>query len=215
MAGNLVPSIKFIKGNSKNPIVPGVCIIDDRYKFYFNKIISDGEASPVSLFYQCGSKKTSKCAASVVLVKDDEKWWPQNLSADDVHNHASDRAAVLADIMKKEMYNKVSKQPETKSHDAYREVITEYEDRYGNEELVWDQAIGNLKSKENMTRNMRMRRRKEHGPLPKNRDEFDPEVVVKETLGGQKVIILDSNKDLDKKFYKKLEKQNNYRRHFG
>ena len=60
MAGNLVPSIKFIKGNSKHPLVPGVCIIDDRYKFYFNKVISDGEASPVSLFYQCGSKKISK-----------------------------------------------------------------------------------------------------------------------------------------------------------
>ena len=205
MAGNLVPSIKFIKGNSKHPLVPGVCIIDDRYKFYFNKVISDGQASPVSLFYQCGSKKISKCAASVVLVKDDEKWWPQNLSADEVHNHASDRAAVLAELMKKEMYNKVSKQPETKSNDAYRDVITEYEDRYGNDELVWDQAIGNLKSKDNMSRNMRMRRKKEHGPLPKNRDEFDPEVVIKETLGGQKVILLDSNKDLDKKFYKKLE----------
>ena len=90
MAGNLVPSIKFIKGNSKHPLVPGVCIIDDRYKFYFNKVISDGQASPVSLFYQCGSKKISKCAASVVLVKDDEKWWPQNLSADEVHTFLCD-----------------------------------------------------------------------------------------------------------------------------
>ena len=127
----------------------------------------------------------------MVLVKDDDKW-PQNLSADEVHNHASDRAAILAEIMKKEMFNKVSKQPETKSDDAYREVITEYEDRYGNEELVWDQAVANLKSKDHMARNMRLRRKKEHGPLPKNRNEFDPEAVVRDTLGGEKVIILDS-----------------------
>ena len=45
---------------------------------------------------------------------------------------------------------------------------------------------------------MRTIRSKEHGPLPKNRNEFDPEARVKETLGGHKVVILDSNKDFDK-----------------
>ena len=106
MAGPL-PSVKFIKGNSKNPIVPGVCVIDDRHKFYFNRVLSDGETKPVSLFYQCGMKKTSKCPASVVLTKVEDRWWPQNLSSDDVHNHASDRGAILAGIMKKEMFAKV------------------------------------------------------------------------------------------------------------
>ena len=108
MAGPL-PSVKFIKGNSKNLIVPGVCVIDDRYKFYFNRVLSDGESKPVSLFYQCGMKRASKCPASVVLTKVDEKWWPQNLSSDEVHNHASDRGAILAGIMKKEMFSKASR----------------------------------------------------------------------------------------------------------
>ena len=146
MAGPL-PSIKFIKGNTKNPLVPGICVVDDRYKFYFNRVISDGERKPVSLFYQCGMKKSSKCPASVVLTKTDEKWWPQNLPGDEVHNHISDRGAILAGIMKKEMFSKVAKHPETKSDDVYRDVIIEFEDRYGEEERVWDEAIANLLSK--------------------------------------------------------------------
>ena len=204
MAGPL-PSIRFIEGRSKNPLVPGVCVVDNRYKFYFNKVMSDGETRPVSLFYQCGMKKSSKCSASFVLTKNEDRWWPQNLPGDEVHNHASDRAAILADVMKKEMFNKVAKRPETKSDDAYRDVITEYEDRFGNEEQVWDEAIASLTSKELLGRHMRRIRNKEHGPLPKNRDDFDPEAVVKEAVGGHKVIILDSNKDLDKEFYKKLD----------
>ena len=205
MAGNLLPSIRFIKGNSKNPLVPGVCIVGGRYKFYFNKIISDGENSPLSLFYQCGNKKSTKCAASMVLVKNDEKWWPQNMSTDEVHNHASDRPAILAEIMKKEMYAKVSERPETKSDDAFRDVITEFEDRHVDEEMMWDQAIANLTEKGNMARHMRRIRNKEYGPLPKNRNDFDPEAVIRDTLGGQKVIVMDSNKNLDKNFYRKLE----------
>lgn len=209
MAGPL-PSVKFIKGNSKNPIVPGVCVIDDRHKFYFNRVLSDGETKPVSLFYQCGMKKTSKCPASVVLTKVEDRWWPQNLSSDDVHNHASDRGAILAGIMKKEMFAKVLKHPETKADDAFRDVITDYEERYGEEEQVWDEAIANLPSKDQLARNMRHIRSKEHGPLPKNRDDFDPEAVVKDAVGGNKVIVMDSNKLLGKEFYCKLDdfKQN-------
>ena len=63
------------------------------------------------------------------------------MPGDEVHNHASDRAAILAGVMKKEMFNKVAKQPETKSDDAYRDVITEYEDRFGSEEQVWESDI--------------------------------------------------------------------------
>ena len=98
MAGPL-PSIKFMKGHSKNPIVPGVCLIDSKFKFFYNKTINDGETGPISLFYQCSMKRNTKCSASVILIKIDDKWWPQNLSDDATHNHASDRGAVLATIM--------------------------------------------------------------------------------------------------------------------
>ena len=56
------------------------------------------------LCFQGGSKKIKVCRLCC-LVKDDDKWWPQNqnLSADEVHNHASDRGAVLSDLMKKDM----------------------------------------------------------------------------------------------------------------
>ena len=64
------------------------------------------------------NEKTSKCAASIVLLKNEDKWGPQNVPADEVHNHASDRGKVLSDIMKKEMFNKISKNPETKSDHA-------------------------------------------------------------------------------------------------
>ena len=114
MAGPM-PTLKFLKGQSRNPIVPGICLIDNKFKFFYNKTISDGDKDPVALFYQCGMKKKTKCSASVVLTKIDGKWWPQNLSPDEMHNHASDRGAVLAQIMKKEMFAKVADKPETKA----------------------------------------------------------------------------------------------------
>ena len=134
------------------------------------------------MFYQFGMKKTSKCPASVVLTKVDDRWSPQNLSSDDMYNHASDRVAILADIMKKEMFAKVSKHPETKADDTYREVITDYEERYGEEEQVWDEAVANLPYKDQLARNMSHIRSKELRPLPKNRDEFDPEAVIKDAV---------------------------------
>ena len=45
-----LPSIKFGKGYSKNPIVSGVSIIDKKYKFNFNKIMSDEKKNPISFF---------------------------------------------------------------------------------------------------------------------------------------------------------------------
>ena len=67
MAGPM-PTLKFLKGQSKNPIVPGI---------FYNKTISDGQTEPISLFYQCEMKKKSKYSASVVLTKLEGKWWPQ------------------------------------------------------------------------------------------------------------------------------------------
>ena len=199
-----MPTLKFLKGQSKNPIVPGICLIDNKFKFFYNKTISDGQTEPVSLFYQCGMKKKTKCSASVVLTKIEGKWWPQNLSPDEMHNHASDRGAVLAQIMKKEMFAKVADKPETKAEEAYRDVVTDFEDRFGDEDQIWDEAIANLPNKENLARNMRHIRSKEHGPLPKNRDDFDPEAIVNSTVGGQKIIIMDSNKNLNTEYYSEL-----------
>ena len=204
MAGPL-PSIKFIKGKSKSPIVPGVCIIDERYKFYFNKTLSDGTTNPISLFYQCGMKRATKCPASVVLHKLDDRWWPQNLSGDEIHNHASDKGAILAELMKKEMFDKVANNPEAKSDDVYRDVIVDYEERYAEQERIWDEAIANLPAKENLSRNLRYIRSRGHGPLPKNRDDFDAEAVVKDSIGGHKVVVMDSNKMLDKEYHGKLD----------
>ena len=44
------------------------------------------------------------------------------------------------------------------------------EDRLGDDEDVWDEAIASLP--------IRHLRSLEHGPLPKNRNEFDPEPEV-------------------------------------
>ena len=59
MAGPM-PKLTFLKGQSKNPIVPGVCLIDDKFNFFYNKTISD--KAPIKLLYHCGMKKTSKAA---------------------------------------------------------------------------------------------------------------------------------------------------------
>ena len=62
---------------------------------------------------------------------------------------------------------------------------------------MWDDAIDCLTSKDYLARNMRNMKSKHHGPQPKNRKEFDPEAVVAGALGGRKVIIMDSDKNLD------------------
>ena len=102
------------------------------------------------------------------------------------------------------MFAKVAKEPTTKADDAYREVVTEFEDRFGEEEQVWNDAISSLTNKEHLARNMRHTRNQQRGPQPKNRNEFDAESVVAGALGGRKVIIMDSDKNLDADFYKEL-----------
>jgi hypothetical protein len=74
MAGPL-PSIKFIKGNSKYPIVPGICIIEDRYKFYINmeernllnmKSLSIKENIVLSARASLMSNQSTKCVSFVI-----------------------------------------------------------------------------------------------------------------------------------------------------
>ena len=127
------------------------------------------------------------------------------MSGDEIHNHASDKGAILAELMKKEMFDKVANNPEAKSDDVYRDVIVDYEERYGEQERIWDEAIANLPAKENLSRNLRYIRSRGHGPLPKNRDDFDAEAVVKDAIGGHKVVVMDSNKMLDKEYHGKLD----------
>ena len=206
MAGPM-PKVTFLKGQSKNPIVPGVCLIDDKFKFFFNKIISDGSGDkPVTLFYLCSMKKSSKCPASVVLFKEGDKWWTKNLSSIDEHNHVCEKSDILAHKLKKDILSKVKDDPTVNADTAYRTIITEYEDQYaGNDENVWDDAIGGLTDKENIARNVRRVRSKMNGPLSKTRNDFQPEPIVKNTLGGQKVVVLDSNKYLDRKYTQQLK----------
>ena len=128
MAGNL-PSIKFVKGGSRKSIVPGVCVFQDKYKFYCNKVLSDED--PVTLFYQCGMKKNTKCTASLVLTKVEERWWPKSFSTEHELNHPPEPAELLASLMKKEMYKKVQVDPEARSDDVYRDVVVEYEEMHG------------------------------------------------------------------------------------
>ena len=60
-----------------------------------------------------------QCTASLILTKLEDKWWPKNLSPEDAHNHASDRGAVLAQIMKKDMIARVEEEPTKRPNEAY------------------------------------------------------------------------------------------------
>ena len=209
-----MPRISFIKGQSKNPIVPGVCLIDEKFKYFYNKTISDGsKGKPISLFYTCSMKKSSKCLASVILVKDGERWWPKDLSGVEDHNHMVESGDILAHKLKKDMYERVKADPLIPGDTVYRTVVTEYEDEYAeNHEGVWDDATIKLTRKENIARHVRRVKATINGPVPQNRNEFDPETVVKQTLGGKKVIVLDSNKhlgdDFDEQFKNFVDGQN-------
>ena len=206
MAGPM-PRISFIKGQSKNPIVPGVCVIDERFKFFFNKVISDGKnEKPVSLFYLCSMKKTSKCSASVILFKEGDRWWANNLSPVEEHNHVCEKSEILAHKLKKDIYERVKNNPTDNADNVYRSVVTEYEDQHGeNNENVWDDATTKLTDKNHIARNVRRIKANINGPLPSNRNQFKPEDVVRNTLGGRKVVVLDSNCHLDEEYETKMK----------
>ena len=181
-----MPSVTFIKGQIKNPIVPGVCLIDEQYKYFYNKTLSDGtKDGEVSLYYLCAMKKSSKCTASVILTKDGDRWWTKNLSSPEEHNHICEKSAVIAHKMKKEMYSKVNETPTVDADSVYRNVVTEYEDQYAEaDENVWDAAAIKLTEKANIARHVRRIKSNINGTLPKNRNDFDPESIVKNTLGS-------------------------------
>ena len=203
-----MPQISFLKGNSKNPLLPGVCVIDDKFKFFHNRTISDGTSGKaVNLFYRCAMYKSSKCPASVNLTResDDNRWWVKNLSPAELHNHICEKGEVLAHKMKKEMYGRVQERPDIAADEAYRRVITEYEDNLGDNEAVWDEAVIKLTEKANIARHVRRIKSNINGPLPKNRDDFDPAVIVSNTLGGKKVVVLDSNLHLGENFEDQLK----------
>ena len=108
------------------------------------------------------------------------------------------------------MYSKVNETPTVDADSVYRTVVTEYEDQYAEaDENVWDAAAIKLTEKANIARHVRRIKSNINGPLPKNRNDFDPESIVENTLGGQKVVVLDSNHHLDSGFGNKLADFNN------
>ena len=53
---------------------------------------------------------------------------------------------------------------------------------------------------------MRMKRQKQNGLLPKKRNDFDPISVVKGAIGGNKVIVLDSNDITENVYLRQVER---------
>ena len=79
-------------------------------------------------------KKSSKCLASVILVKDGERWWPKDISGVEDHNHMDESG----DILKKDIYERVKADPHILDDTVYRTVVTEYAE---NHEGVWDKRL--------------------------------------------------------------------------
>ena len=64
-------------------------------------------------------KKTSKCSASVILFKEGDRWWANNLSPVEEHNHVCEKSEILAHKPKKDIYERVKNNPTDSADNVY------------------------------------------------------------------------------------------------
>merc|ERR1719318_1393660 len=93
---------------------PGLAIVDKKYKFSFNRIIStkDGEQT---LYYTCTSSKKSKtsCRATALLARNETQQTVTlvKCSSGEEHNHDATEAAVVVAKMKNDMVERMKADP--------------------------------------------------------------------------------------------------------
>ena len=85
------------------------------------------------------------------------------------------------------------------------EVIRHYEEKYKDNLELWDDVVANLGQKASTQRHLRRNRAFAVGKKVDNRDDLEYEEFFKNVPGGDKVITLDSNKDLPEDWKDQLD----------
>ena len=129
---------------------PGLLLVDNKYKFFFNKTFPtklglqmyyrctfckntktgcSTTTTTLQMYYRCTFCKNTKtgCKATAVLLRDDVN--PESVimltgcASDDEHNHEASEAAVVAAKMKKEMVDMIKVDPSKTIDDCLTGVI--------------------------------------------------------------------------------------------
>ena len=171
---------------------PGILVVDGQYKFRVNKTNQDNTQFKMYCVQQ-GNPQFSCKAKAKVAKKEDGTFFLY--SCDDEHNHLVNKADITAEELKQRMGELVMKNPADPVGEAIKKVKMEAAEEYGEDEEYYKEiveALGSYRSLE-----MRLLRIRERiiGPLPRNRDFFDPRFFLKRIFGhNHKVEVMDSNK---------------------
>ena len=95
-----------LPGNSSSN--PGTLLVDNKYKYFFNKKLPTKVAE--QLYYKCSfsGKTKTRCRASALLLRDAVDLVVMiKCAQDQVHNHEASEAKVIAAKMKKEMVDMI------------------------------------------------------------------------------------------------------------
>ena len=110
--------------------------------------------------------------------------------------------------MVREMEDIVFNNPASIVSDAKKAIIAKYASEYSTTDpALWDDILaelGNL-SPDTIERRLRRVREKVLGKVPKTREEFDPDLVFKKIAGGEKIITVDSSRDLPENWRELLD----------
>ena len=194
------PSYEFVKnGKSKN----GILTIDDIWRYHYTNKSRKGDTE----WYNCINKKKNSCGASVtvVLAMSDEDntetrhviKWPKNPFDEHADTCIPDKGRVLADKMMNEMKAAVESDPSIPLAKQKDNIKLKWKISYEREDPeLWQDIKRNLPSDEAIVKRLSNTRLKVTGPIPNDRDNWDPSSFLSKVPGGDKILVFDSKTDL-------------------
>ena len=171
---------------------PGILVVDGQYKFRIHKSNKDNTQYTMYCVQQGNPEFSCKAKAKVVR-RDDQSFFLYH--CDDFHNHLVNKAEITAEELKQRMGALVKENPVEPVGDAIKKVKLEAAEEFAEDEEYFKEVVEALGSYHGLESRLLRIREKIIGPLPKNRDWFDPRHFLKKIYGpNHKVEVMDSNK---------------------
>ena len=175
---------------------PGVLVINGQYKYKWHRVSKDLTKWTMYCL-QKGNPEFSCKAKAIVIRREDGTFGLVNEIGD--HNHTSNEAANIADEMRVRMKEIVKENPSVPVGEAVKKTKNEIFEHFGQNEQLLKDIISELGSKHALDQILLRERRKILGPMPKNRNDFNPKEIL-QSLYKEKandIIIMDSNEMTD------------------
>ena len=199
--------LRFMKGyDHTDPRNPGVLVVNEAYRFAFNKSRGD------QLHYHCLKKGSTKSKCTVVSQlesvngTDVFKYEVDQKKDIDDHNHDSNEADVIIAEMLQEMHSKFRKNLTVKPSVVRKQVMQKYRAKYSGSDN-WRKVIDSLPDNPSIDRGIARVREKVWGKMPTNRDDLEYKKVLETVEGGNVVEVMDSDEFWEnKEFREELKK---------